>query len=140
MKQLILLLCISLFSLPIFAQAPTAAWINEIHYDNTGSDVGEFIEVVVNESFSDLTNFQVYLYNGSSTSGTYYDSLTLDQFRVGTTKDGFTFYVDSIPGIQNGSPDGMAIAYNNVLIPGQFLSYEGIIYWCGWSGRWNRKH
>ncbi len=61
MKQLILLLFISLLSIPIFAQAPTAAWINEIHYDNAGADVGEFIEVVVNESFTDLTNFHVYL-------------------------------------------------------------------------------
>ncbi len=125
MKKLFILFSIIFFNLSVFAQAPTAAWINEIHYDNTGSDVGEFIEVVVNESFSDLTNFQVYLYNGSSSSGTFYDSLSLDQFQIGTTTDGFTFYVDSIPGIQNGSPDGMAIAYNNILIPGQFLSYEG---------------
>ena len=125
MKKLVLLFSAFLFSLPLFAQAPTAAWINEIHYDNPGTDVGEFIEVVVNQEFTDLTNFQVYLYNGSSTTLVFYDSLTLDQFQVGTTANGFTFYVDSISGIQNGSPDGMAIAYNNILIPGQFLSYEG---------------
>ena len=125
MKKLILLLGIFLLSITIYAQAPTAAWINEIHYDNVNADSSEFIEVVVNEEFADLSNFQVYLYNGSSSSGAFYDSLTLDQFYVGVTIDGFTFYADSIPGIQNGAPDGMAIAYNNILIPGQFLSYEG---------------
>ncbi len=125
MKKLFILLGITLFNLSIFAQAPTAAWINEIHYDNVNADSAEFIEVVVNQEFSDLTNFQVYLYNGSSSSLAFYDSLTLDQFYKGVTTDGFTFYVDSIAGIQNGAPDGMAIAYNNILIPGQFLSYEG---------------
>ena len=30
-----------------------------------------------------------------------------------------------ISGIQNGAPDGVALIYNGLLIPGQFLSYEG---------------
>jgi hypothetical protein len=28
-------------------------------------------------------------------------------------------------GIQNGMPDGLALVYNDAVIPGQFLSYEG---------------
>ncbi len=39
MKKLFLLFGITLVNISMFAQAPTAAWINEIHYDNAGADV-----------------------------------------------------------------------------------------------------
>src|SRR5690606_18362449 len=29
------------------AGAPAAAWVNEFHYDNAGTDTGEFVEVVL---------------------------------------------------------------------------------------------
>ena len=125
------LFLISTFSVRIFAQAPTSAWINEFHYDDVGGDQDQFIEVVVNEGFSDLSNFTVSLYDGGKpgVAGTIYSFETLDNFAVGTTQDGLTFYTFEFP-LQNGSGgvgDGIALDYNGTLISGQFLSYEGVI-------------
>ncbi len=102
------------------------AWINEIHYDNAGTDVDEMIEVVIeNPGSYTLSLFQVDLYNGNG--GASYNVKTLNEFTVGSTIGNFTFYYYIYPvnGIQNGAPDGMALSYNGTLISGQFLSYEG---------------
>ena len=102
------------------------AWINEIHYDNVGADVNEMVEIVLEDAGSyTLSNFTLYLYNGSSTQLNVYDQYSLDTFTEGATINNFTFFSVPTPGIQNGSPDGLALAYMGVLIPGQFLSYEG---------------
>jgi len=123
-----LFICL-IFGRSIQAQAPTAAWINEFHYDNNGADANEFVEIVVNEEFTNLANFTVTLYNGSASQLKLYDSETLDNFLVGSTQDGFTLYyfnfTDDSRSIQNGAPDGLSIDYNGTLISGQFLSYEG---------------
>jgi hypothetical protein len=48
------------------------AWINEFHYDNDGGDVGEFVEIVIEDPGSyTLSDFQVNLYNGYN--GTSYN-------------------------------------------------------------------
>ncbi len=104
------------------------AWINEIHYDNTSTDVDEIIEVVIENAGSyNLVDFQVDLYNGYN--GTVYDTRTLDNYTVGTTSGNFTLYylnyTNAGASIQNGAPDGMALSYQSTLITGQFLSYEG---------------
>jgi hypothetical protein len=100
------------------------AWINEFHYDNNGTDVGEFVEVVVeNASGFNLAELRVHLYNGNG--GVVYGTSSLDTYTEGATSNGFTIYTLEIPGIQNGSPDGLALSYYNILISGQFLSYEG---------------
>ncbi len=119
------LACIALFllSASIYGQN---AWINEIHYDNYGTDEGEFIEVVVENAGSyTLSDFVVYLYNGNG--GGSYNNKGLDVFTVGNTVGDYTFYYYEYPsnGIQNGAPDGMAFAYQGSVISGQFLSYEG---------------
>ncbi|MCF7792673.1 MAG: T9SS type A sorting domain-containing protein [Candidatus Cloacimonetes bacterium] len=98
------------------------AWINEIHYDNDGGDVGEAVEVVIEGTY-DLTLFQVELYNGNG--GGSYGTHTLDTFTAGDIHGDFTIYHKLISGIQNGDPDGLALSYDGTLIPGQFLSYEG---------------
>ena len=47
-------------SLNIMAQN---AWLNELHYDNSGTDVGEFLEIVIeNPGSYSLSDFSVYLY------------------------------------------------------------------------------
>ncbi|MBE0646368.1 MAG: lamin tail domain-containing protein [Bacteroidales bacterium] len=102
------------------------AWINEFHYDNASTDVGEFVEVVLqNAGTFALSDFTVTLYNGSG--GASYDTKTLNQFTVGATIMGYTFYYYTYPsnGIQNGAPDGLALSYQGTLVIGQFLSYEG---------------
>lgn len=104
------------------------AWINEIHYNNTGTDAGEFIEVVIeNPGSLSIPDFVVTLYNGNN--GESYDSKSLDQFTVGVTSETFTLYYYMYPenGIQNGDEDGMALSYEGVLLNGQFLSYQGTL-------------
>ncbi len=117
----------SVYTLTIANDDSPNAWINELHYDNAGSDTGEFVEVSLPASFTDLANMEVVLYNGSN--GETYDSAhALDSFTQGVTSNGFTLYSKAISGIQNG-PDGLALCYTSVLISSggvaQFLSYEG---------------
>ncbi|MFD2252327.1 VCBS repeat-containing protein [Pseudochelatococcus lubricantis] len=95
--------------------------INEVHYDNAGTDTGEFIEIRVaaGESVSNLT---IELYNGND--GKVYDSASVASLTK-TTDGTYDYYVWSLPanGIQNGSPDGFALSRGNQVI--EFLSYEG---------------
>src|SRR5688572_21275762 len=103
------------------AQGTPPVFINEIHYDNTGTDSGEFVEIA-GPAGTDLSNYQIVLYNGSG--GAPYDTRTLS----GTIPDqmnGFGTFVQtySSNGIQNGTPDGVALVFNGTLV--QFLSYEG---------------
>jgi hypothetical protein len=106
------------------------AWINEIHYDNAGTDADEFIEIILeNPGGYTLSNFSIVLYNGNN--GGSYDTKTLDQYTVGATVGNFKFYwfnyTAASASIQNGAPDGLALAYNGTVITGQFLSYEGTL-------------
>lgn len=108
------------------APPPPNVWINEIHYDNTGADADEFIEVVLeNAGNYSLADFAIYLVNGNG--GVIYNTKTLDQFTVGSSYGNFAIYSYNFGSniFQNGAPDGMAVAYQGILIPGQFLSYEG---------------
>ena len=102
-------------------------YINEIHYDNTDTDVGEFFEVA-GPAGTDLSSYTVSLYNGSD------DELygSNDTFNLtGTIDDegsGVGAIVVSLPsnGLQNGGPDGLSLSKtgsNDI----QFLTYEGVI-------------
>ena len=98
----------------------TVAFINEIHYDNAGTDAGEGIEVA-GLAGTNLAGWQLVPYNGNN--GGAYSALTLS----GTIPDqqsGFGTVFFPISGLQNGAPDGIALidAEGKVL---QFLSYEG---------------
>lgn len=97
-------------------------FINEIHYDNTGTDAGEFVEIA-GPAGTDLTGWSLVLYNGAN--GSSYDTDPLS----GTIPDismGYGFITLNYPvnGIQNGAPDGIALIDNNNVVI-QFLSYEG---------------
>lgn len=101
------------------AQA-TTIFINEIHYDNTGGDSGEGVEIA-GPAAATLTGWQLVLYNGSN--GKKYQSISLS----GTLPDqsnSFGTLTFSISGIQNGSPDGIALVDSGNTVV-QFLSYEG---------------
>ncbi len=104
------------------AAAQTTVFINEIHYDNSGTDVGEAIEIAGPAGLS-LDGWSIVLYNGSN--GTVYDTSALS----GTILDqqgGLGTIVVNYPtnGIQNGSPDGIALVNGSTVV--QFLSYEGV--------------
>ena len=99
----------------------TFLWINEFHYDNTGSDQGEFIEIAGTAN-TDLTGYSLVLYNGSN--GTVYDSQVLSG-SLSDDGNGFGFFVVNYPpnGIQNG-PDAIALI-DPTGTPVEFFAYEG---------------
>ncbi|QNP41570.1 endonuclease [Lysobacter solisilvae (ex Woo and Kim 2020)] len=114
------------------ALAPLAAsaevFINEIHYDNTGSDTGERIEVVATAG-ENLASYRLYLYNGATPSAaTYYDN---DLLPTGSTVScGGSVRIATLSyaanGVQNGANDGVALVNGSGQVV-QFLSYEGTI-------------
>lgn len=105
-------------------ETPTVtARINEIHYDNAGTDTGEFVEIRVTAG-GDISQMTVELYNGSN--GATYASTALADLAM--TSDGaFDYYVWNRPtnGIQNGARDGLALSNAGDVI--EFLSYEGTL-------------
>jgi DNA/RNA endonuclease G (NUC1) len=107
----------------IFATGAAAqVRISEIHYDNGGADVGEAIEVSA-PAGTDLTGWSVVLYNGFN--GAVYDTDALTGI-VPATCGNRGVVVINYPanGIQNGTPDGMALVDNTGALV-EFLSYEG---------------
>lgn len=114
-------LLLGISALPLFAQN---VFINEFHYDNAGTDTNEFIEITLeNASDFTLSDFSIHLYSGAD--GLEYDVKTLDQFTFGSSSGTYSFYSFTYPldGIQNGAPDGIALAYQGTLV--EFISYEG---------------
>ena len=107
-------------------------FINEIHYDNAGTDAGEAIEIAA-PAGTDLTGWSVVLYNGGTdgvnkNAATVYATRALSGTVVGQD-DGFgtiSISIPASPGLQNGPFDGIALvdAAGRVV---QFLSYEGVI-------------
>jgi hypothetical protein len=115
------LLCLA-FAMSSVFYAQTI-FINEIHYDNNGGDVNEGIEIA-GPAGTDLTGYEVRFYNGSDDS-TYNVLINLSGIIPNQQNNLGTLWFDKA-GIQNGSPDGIALVDNlgNVV---QFLSYEGTI-------------
>ncbi|WP_315760706.1 Ig-like domain-containing protein [Sphingomonas sp. Y38-1Y] len=99
---------------------PANVFINEIHYDDAGVDVGEAVEVA-GAAGTDLTGWSLVLYNGNG--GTTYATYALGG-TIADQANGYGTVSVATPGIQNGSPDGIALvdAAGRVV---QFLSYEG---------------
>ena len=95
---------------------------SEIHYDNSGTDVGEAIEIE-GPAGTDLTGWSVVLYNGNG--GVVYNPRALTG-SIPATCDARGVVVITYPqdGIQNGSPDGFALVDAGGFIV-EFLSYEG---------------
>jgi hypothetical protein len=96
-------------------------FINEIHYDNAGADVGEAIEIG-GASNVDLTDWALVLYNGNG--GGMYRTVALGLSTLPDQQNGYGTAAFFIPGIQNGSPDGIALVDGTDAVV-QFLSYEG---------------
>src|SRR5690606_3568524 len=94
---------------------------NELHYDNDGTDAGEAIEIA-GPAGTDFGGCSIVLYNGAN--GTVYGTTALAGV-IPDEQNGFgTVTVTyGTNGIQNGAPDGIALAGADGVI--QFLSYEG---------------
>ena len=108
-------------------EATSAVFINEIHYDNSGIDAGEAVEIV-GPAGTDLSGWSIVLYNGSG--GAVYDTDALSGV-ISDQGGGYGTAVLPYPsnGIQNGSPDGIALLNGTTLV--QFLSYEGLFVGVG---------
>ncbi|HRH69123.1 MAG TPA: lamin tail domain-containing protein, partial [Flavobacteriales bacterium] len=116
---------------PLCEQAPLIV-INEVDYDETGTDTKEFIELKnVGTGPSTLTGMKVVLYNGSN--GLSYGTITLpnvvlaagDYYVIGSA---LVPNVDQVAwvqdGIQNGAPDGIRLTTAADVTLDQ-MSYEG---------------
>jgi DNA/RNA endonuclease G (NUC1) len=98
--------------------------LGELHYDNVGVDVNEAIEVE-GPAGTDLTGWSVVLYDGNG--GASYNTTPLTGSIPATCgARGVVVLTYPSNGIQNGSPDGMALvdAGGHVV---EFLSYEGVL-------------
>lgn len=102
-----------------------APWINEFHYDNSGADVGEFIEIG-GLAGTNLAGYTLVLYTGSN--GTQYSSIVLGGV-IPDQGGGFGTLSFTATGLQNGGTaavpdeDGIALVGPGGVI--EFISYEG---------------
>ncbi|MGF1646296.1 MAG: ExeM/NucH family extracellular endonuclease [Kineosporiaceae bacterium] len=113
---------------PVSASAAASTpFLSELHYDNAGTDEGEAVEVTAALG-TDLTGWSVVLYNGASSSLAPYDTRPLtgvvDAPAADPSGDGTVVLTYAANGIQNGSPDGLALVDPAGTVV-EFLSYEG---------------
>lgn len=135
MKYLLTLLMLCAFYLTAAAQV----YINEVDYDQAGTDASEFLELV-GPSGGSLDGYTVELVNGSSSgTGAVYNTIDLAGLSIPDDQvSGFGFFVigpagftnvDLTPSgwttnqIQNGAPDGILLKLNGTVVDG--ISYEG---------------
>lgn len=102
------------------ASHATDVWINEIHYDNSGTDQAEGVEIA-GPAGTSLSGWSVVLYNGAT--HTAYATLPLGG-SLGNQCNGYGTQAVNAPGMQNGAPDGLALVNASGQVV-QFLSYEG---------------
>jgi predicted extracellular nuclease len=95
-------------------------FINELHYDNAGTDTGEFVEVA-GATGTNLAGWALVLYNGNG--GAAYVTIALSGV-IGDERAGFGALSFAAAGLQNGSPDGLALVDPTGDVV-EFLSYEG---------------
>ncbi|MEW6332347.1 MAG: hypothetical protein AB1560_12900, partial [Pseudomonadota bacterium] len=118
--------CLGGLGLMAFGAMPVSAstvFINELHYDNSGADADEGVEIA-GPAGTDLAGWSLALYDGAS--GALYDSLALGGF-IPDQQNGYGTLFFAHAGIQNGgtaTPDGLALVNTTGVM--QFLSYEGV--------------
>jgi LPXTG-motif cell wall-anchored protein len=120
-------------------EAPEKLVINEIDYDQPGTDTAEFIEIKnIGTGFVNLDNYELRLINGSA-SGAIYNTINLPNVILnpsgyfvvcGNNANVSSCNLDSSPNtdfIQNGAPDAVAL-YDGSSPTGVIVdtvSYEG---------------
>lgn len=112
-----------LLGLAVALPAGAEVFVNELHYDNAGTDAGEAVEVLATAG-EDLSQYSLVLYNGSG--GVRYDTDVLPAGSAVSCGSEVRVAVLSYPanGIQNGNPDGLALVGPGDAVI-QFLSYGG---------------
>ena len=106
----------------IATPALPATRFSEIHYDNSGVDLNEAIEIE-GPAGTALTGWKVVLYNGNGGIA-YNTEILAGNIPAMCDGRGVVYLTYPSNGIENGSPDGFALldASDNVI---EFLSYEG---------------
>ncbi len=97
-------------------------FINEIHYDDAGTDAGEAIEIAA-AAGTDLAGWSLVLYN--FTGGAQYSTINLSGI-IPNQDDGYGTLSFAALGLQNGPNDGIALVAPGGIVV-QFLSYEGVL-------------
>ncbi|MGX5173922.1 endonuclease [Aliikangiella sp. IMCC44653] len=95
-------------------------WINEFHYDNSSTDTNEMVEVAGNAGMN-LSGWSIVGYNGNG--GITYKTINLSGL-IPDQSNGFGTLQFAFSGMQNGSPDGLALVDSSGSVV-QFISYEG---------------
>ena len=121
MKKIYFLL-FTLISFAAFSQ--TTVFVNELHYDNAGSDIDEAIEIA-GPAGTDLTGWTIEKYNGSN-SGSYGTEILSGMIPDQQAGYGTLNFILAANALQNGAPDAIALVDDMGTVI-QFLSYEGVI-------------
>lgn len=95
-------------------------WINELHYDNSGLDVGEFVEVA-GRAGENVNGWLLIAYDGNS--GNAYSRVNL-RGTFSNQQNNFGVLSFNFPNLQN-SNDGIALVTSSGVVM-QLLSYEGV--------------
>jgi DNA/RNA endonuclease G (NUC1)/PKD repeat protein len=121
------------FTRPQFSSAPLPlVRIAEFHYDNSGTDTNESVEIS-GPAGTDLSGWQLVLYNGTATSRAPYTTTNLSGLIPATCGTRGVIVINyPVNGIQNGGstatgttdPDGIALVDNTGAVV-EFSSYEG---------------
>ncbi|MEM9400889.1 MAG: ExeM/NucH family extracellular endonuclease [Pseudomonadota bacterium] len=104
----------------VFESDKPIVFVSEFHYDNTGGDTGEAIEIS-GSAGTDLAGYSLVLYNGNG--GGQYNTFPLTGF-LPDESGGLGALSFATSGLQNGGPDGFAFVDPNGEVL-EFLSYEG---------------
>lgn len=128
----------TLLVLMLSAALSAQVYINEVDYDQPGTDENEFVELVGPDG-TDLTGYTLELVNGNN--GSVYNTVDLTgQTIPNDNENGFGFLVigsttvanvDFVPSgwtsnaVQNGAPDGILLKLNGTVVDG--ISYEGVL-------------
>ncbi|REE83577.1 putative secreted protein (Por secretion system target) [Lutibacter oceani] len=117
MKKIYLLVVTTFVVTLSFGQ--TDVFINEIHYDNSGADIDEGIEIA-GPSGTDLSGWSLLFYNG--VDGTIYDTKALSGLIPNLQNNrGTVWFLNA--NIQNDIEGIALLDPNNFIV--QFLSYKG---------------
>ena len=111
--------------LGMFLCAGYPAWgqtvfINEVHYDNRGTDAEESLEIA-GPAGTDMKGWSLVLYNGKN--GMPYRTIPLEG-SIPDQQGGYGTVAFPINRIENGAPDGIALVNSEEDVV-QFMSYEG---------------
>ena len=98
--------------------ASAEPWINELHYDNVGSDEQEGVEIA-GPAGTPLGGWSLHLYNGAN--GLVYDVITLSGILADESGGHGAAWFDA--SLQNGA-DGIALVDPTGAVT-EFISYEG---------------